>query len=105
MFETTTSRSIKSETTSSSASSQVVQDVLTTNYSPIASNEPQAATSQTQAKAAQDDYESDHASDEASGSRKVETVETGKPLHALHELPFFFGRIGVRWESYFKLVA
>jgi hypothetical protein len=75
MSDTTTSRSIKSDTTSSSASSQVVQDVLTTNYSPIASNEPQAATSEPQAKTDQDDYESD-AWDEASGS-EIEYDDSG----------------------------
>jgi len=74
MSDTTTSRSIKSDTTSSSASSQVVQDVLTTNYSPIASNEPQAEpqASEPQAKTDQDDYESD----EASGS-EIESDDSG----------------------------
>ena len=78
MSDTTTSRSIKSDTTSSSASSQVVQDVLTTNYSPIASNEPQAEpqASEPQAKTDQDDYESDRASGEASGS-EIEYDDSG----------------------------
>jgi hypothetical protein len=72
MSDTTTSRSIKSDTTSlvtsSSDSSQVVQDVLTTNYSAIASYQPQAATSEPQAKTDQDDFESDPKWDDASGS-------------------------------------
>jgi hypothetical protein len=90
MSDTTTSRSIKSDTTSSSDSSQVVQDVLTTNYSPIALNEPQAATYEPQAKTDQNDYESDHPWDEASGS-KIEYDSGVELMGTMHpqDAPWF----------------
>ena len=77
MSDTTTSRSIKSDPTSTIASSQVVQDVLTTNYSPIASNEPQAATSEPQDNTVQDDYESEAQEEEEGSGSEIEYDDSG----------------------------